>query len=142
MTDDNQISTILHSTRRIAFIGASLNPERHSYRVMAFMQQHGYRVLPVNPAYAGQSLLGETVAASLADAPAPIDMVDIFRRPEALAEAVEDILAAAAEKKIRAVWMQLGLADEALAAKVRAAGLEIVMDRCLKIEYGRLMSGA
>ncbi len=142
MTDDDQISSILHSIRRIALIGASPNPDRHSYRVMAFMQQHGYRVLPVNPGYAGQTLLGETVAASLADVPAPVDLVDIFRRPDALAETVDDILAVAEEKQVRVVWMQLGLADDALAEKVRAAGLDIVMDRCLKIEHGRLMSGA
>ena len=142
MTTDDQITSILHATRRIALIGASPRPERHSNRVMAFMQQHGYRVIPVNPAYAGQTLLGETVAASLAEVPAPVDLVDIFRRPDALAETVADILAVAADKQIRVVWMQLGLADEALAEKVQSAGLAIVMDRCLKIEYGRLMSGA
>lgn len=142
MNDDSRISSILQQTRTIAFVGASLKPNRHSYRVMIYMQRQGYRVLPVNPVYAGRDILGETVAASLADIPGSIDMVDIFRRPEVLPETVADILAVASDKKISFVWMQLGLADQALAARVRQAGLDIVMDRCLKIEYGRLMAGA
>ena len=142
MQDDSQISAILQATRRIAVVGASTRSTRHSHRVMAFMQQHGYEILPVNPVYAGQQVLGEDVAATLADVPGPIDMVNIFRRPEALAETVDEILAVAGEKRIRTVWMQLGLQDDRLAERVRSAGLDIVMDRCLKIEYGRLMSGA
>lgn len=141
MDDDSKISSILQQTRTIAFVGASLRPDRHSYRVMAYMQRQGYKVLPVNPVYAGREILGETVAASLGELSANVDMVDVFRRPEVLPETVEDILAVAAQKKIRFVWMQLGLADQGLAARARAAGLEIVMDRCLKIEYGRLMAG-
>lgn len=140
--NDETISAILQSSRRIAVIGASARPTRHSYRVAAFMQQHGYHMLPVNPVYAGEEILGETVVSSLAELDAPVDMVDIFRRPEALPEAVDEILEQAQSKKIRTVWMQLGLSSELLAKKVRSAGLDIVMDRCLKIEYGRLMAGA
>ncbi len=142
MNDDSSIAAILQTTRRIAVVGASTRPTRHSHRVMTFMQQHGYTMLPVNPVYAGQEVLGETVAATLGELSAPADMVNVFRRPEALEETVDDVLAVAEALQIRVVWMQLGLADEELAARVRSAGLSIVMDRCLKIEYGRLMAGA
>ena len=138
--DDAEIVGILHATRTIAVVGASTNPARHSHRVMHFMQLNGYRTIPVNPMAAGGQIHGETVYASLADVPDPIDMVDVFRRQEAIPQVVDEVIAARAEKQIRFLWLQLDLYDEAAAGKARAAGLTVVMDRCLKIEYGRLLA--
>ena len=127
-------------TRNIAFVGASPNPARHSYRVMTFMQLNGYRIIPVNPKAAGEEILGEPVLASLADAPAPVDMVDVFRRQDAVPAVVDEVIRLRAKKEIRYLWLQLDLYDEAAARRARAVGLEVVMDRCLKIEYGRVLA--
>jgi predicted CoA-binding protein len=130
---DAQIRDLLTATRTIAMVGASDRPDRPSHKVMSFLQAHGYRVIPVNPALAGQQLLGETVVASVADA-GPVDMVDIFRNSDAAGAITDEAIAAGA----RAVWMQLGVINEAAAARARAAGLAVVMDHCPKIEITRL----
>jgi len=128
---------LLRSVETIALVGASAKPERASHRVMEYLQSKGYRVLPVNPGLAGQKLLGETVYASLAETPGPFDMVDIFRNSDAALGVTEEAVILARDKGIRAVWMQLGVVNEQAAAMARAAGLEVVMDRCPKIELAR-----
>jgi len=138
---DDLLRKILTETRTIALVGASNKPERPSNGVMRFLQSRGYRVIPVNPGLAGQMLNGELVYASLKDIPQDkigrIDMVDIFRNS---ADAAKPALEAI-EIGARFVWMQLDVVNEAAAAKVREAGLEIVMDRCPAIEYPRLIGG-
>ena len=105
---------------------------------MRYLQENGYRTLPVNPQAVAQPILGETVYGSLSEVPGPIDIVDVFRRQDALPDVAAEVLEVHAEKQIRAVWLQLGLYDEAVAATLRAAGLTVVMNRCIKIEHGRL----
>ncbi|APL94648.1 CoA-binding protein [Sphingobium indicum] len=134
LTADQDIADLLNETRTIALVGISDRPDRPSYGVMKTLQDHGYRVLPVNPQIAGEHVHGEFVWASLSDIGVPIDMVDIFRRSEAAGEAVDDAIAAGA----KAVWMQLAVVNEAAAARAEAAGLKVVMDRCPAIEIRRL----
>lgn len=134
MNSDTELREILKSTRTIAVVGASPRPERDSHEVMRFLQERGYRTIPINPAIVGQTLLGETVYSSLKDVPEPIDLVDIFRNPEAAGAAVDEAIAVGA----RAVWMQLGVINHAAAERACAAGLRVVMDRCPKIEIPRL----
>lgn len=133
---DADIRAILSSTRSIALVGWSPNPDRPSHRVAAFLKARGYRVIPVNPGHAGTTALGEIVQAQLADIAGPIDMVDIFRRPDALGDIVAQAMAAL--PGLKTIWMQLGLRDEAAAALARAAGIAVVMDRCPAIEIPRL----
>ena len=134
LTAPQDIATLLTEARTIALVGISDRPERASYSVMAFLQDHGYRVLPVNPQIAGEHVHGEFVWGRLSDIGEPIDMVDIFRRSDAAGEAVDDAIAIGA----KAVWMQLGVVDEAAATRAEAAGLKVVMDRCPAIEIPRL----
>src|SRR5262245_64076095 len=139
---DALLRRILTETKTIALVGASNKPHRDSHGVMRFLQSKGYRVIPVNPGLAGQSLNGETVYASLNEIPQSkigrIDMVDIFRNSaDAAAPALEAIDIGA-----KFVWMQLGVVNEPAAEKVREAGLEIVMDHCPAIEYPRLIGGS
>ncbi|WP_164156413.1 CoA-binding protein [Sandarakinorhabdus rubra] len=134
LTDDADIARLLKTVRTIALVGASDRPERAAHEVMGMLLAHGYRVIPVNPQLAGQAIHGQTVVASLADIVDPIDMVDVFRRSEFVAEVVEDAIAAGA----KSVWTQLGVVDHAAAARAEAAGLTVVMDRCPKIEIRRL----
>jgi predicted CoA-binding protein len=133
VTSDDDLRAILTSVKTIALVGWSPRPDRPSHRVAAFLGAQGYRVIPVNPGQAGQTVLGETVVATLAEA-GPVDMVDIFRRSEE-AGAVMDAAVAVGAK---VVWTQLGVIDEAAAARARAAGLQVVMDRCPAIEIPRL----
>ena len=134
MTSDDEIREILTSVKTIALVGFSANPRRPSHGVAAFLQRKGFRVIPVNPGLAGQTQLGETVYATLKDIPIPIDMVDVFRASEFVAEVVEEAIAI----KAKVVWTQLEIVDEAAAARGRAAGLQVVMDRCPAIEMPRL----
>jgi uncharacterized protein len=132
--DDAYIKGILQRVKTIAAVGMSANDMRPSYFAMLYLQQKGYRMIPVNPRYAGQQILGETVVASLGDLPVPPDMVQIFRKAEEAPAVVDDAIRAGA----KVVWLQLGIRSDAAAARARAAGLDVVMDRCPKIEYGRL----
>jgi O-acetylhomoserine (thiol)-lyase len=131
---DQQIRRILETVRTIAMVGASTNWNRPSYFVMKYLQGKGYRVIPVNPGTAGQTLLGETVYPSLRDIPDKVDMVDMFRAADAAPGVVADAIAIGAQ----VVWMQLGIRNDEAAATGEAAGLEVIMNRCPKIEFGRL----
>lgn len=135
---DDYIKAILRSTKVIAMVGASGNDMRPSYFAMKYLLQKGFIVHPVNPTLAGKEILGRTVYATLHDVPAPVDMVDIFRTPDAAPEIVREALAEKDRFGLKTVWMQLGVINEEAAEMAREAGLEVVMDRCVKIEYGRL----
>ncbi len=134
LTHDEDIKELLLATRTIALVGASDNPGRASFGVMKFLQDRGFRVIPVNPRITGEHVHGEFVWRELAQIGEPIDLVDVFRRSEEVGPVVDDAIAAGA----KAVWMQLGVIDEAAAARAEAAGLKVVMDRCPKIEIARL----
>ena len=134
LTRDEDIADLLTTARTIAMVGASDRASRPSHGVMKILQDHGYRVLPVNPQIAGGTLHGEHVWRDLSEIDAPIDIVDIFRRSDAAGEAVDQAIRAGAQ----AVWMQLGVIDEDAAARAEAAGLKVVMDRCPAIELRRL----
>ncbi len=131
---DEYLRGVLAGVRTIAMVGASEHWNRPSYFAMKYLQDKGYRVIPVNPQAKGEEILGEKVYADLADIPEKIDMVDIFRR----AEAVPGIVDQAIAKGAKVVWMQLGVRHDQAAAKAEAAGLKVVMNRCPKIEYSRL----
>ena len=134
LTRDEDIARLLTNARTIAMVGASDRPGRASYGVMRFLQEWGYRVFPVNPQITGQHVLGEFVWRELAEIGVPIDIVDIFRRPEAAAEAVEQAIFVGA----KAVWMQIGVINHEADDRAEAAGLQVVMDRCPHIEIPRL----
>ncbi len=138
---DARIRAILNDTRTIALVGASANPARPSWIVLKYLLARGYAVIPVNPGLAGQDLLGRRVAATLAEAQAslgdqPIDMVEIFRNSAAAGPLVDAALALSPLPKV--IWMQLGVRDDAAAARAEARGVTVIMNRCPKIEYGRL----
>jgi predicted CoA-binding protein len=134
--EDAYLRGILRGVKTIAMVGASPNWNRPSYFAMTYLQGKGYKVIPVNPGVAGQTILKETVYARLADVPVPVDMVDIFRNSEAAAGVVDEALALPVKPKV--IWMQLGVRNDAAAAKAEAAGIQVVMNRCPKIEWARL----
>jgi len=131
---DDYLRGILKGVRVIAMVGASEHWNRPSFFAMKYLQDKGYRVIPVNPQAKGEGILGEKVYPSLRDIPVRVDMVDIFRRADAVPPIVDDAIAMGA----KVVWMQLGVRHDAAAAKAEAAGLQVVMNRCPKIEYSRL----
>jgi predicted CoA-binding protein len=134
LTRDKDIAALLNGARTIALVGASDRPDRPSYGVMQVLQDHGYRVLPVNPQIPGEHIHGEFVWDRLSDIGVPIDIVDIFRNSAAAGAVVDDAIAVGA----KAVWMQLGVVNEEAAARAEAAGLKVVMDRCPAIEIRKL----
>ncbi len=134
LTALNDIAELLASVRTIAMVGASDRPDRPSNGVMKFLQAHGYRVIPVNPTITGEHIHGEDVWRELSQIGEQIDMVDIFRRSDAVGPIVDQAIACGA----KTVWMQLGVIDDAAAARAEAAGLKVVMDHCPKIEVMRL----
>lgn len=136
--DDNYIRGILTSVKSIAMVGASPVNVRPSYFAFKYLVQRGYDMIPVNPGHVGKSLLGRPFVASLSDIGHAIDMVDIFRNSSHIMPVVEEALKLASPPKV--IWMQLGARDEAAAAKAEAAGIKVVMNRCPKIEWGRLSS--
>jgi predicted CoA-binding protein len=131
---DGHLRDILRRVKTIAMVGASPNWNRPSFFAMKYLQHKGYRVIPINPGAAGQTVLGEKVYASLKEIPDKVDMVDIFRNSAAAGPIVDDAIAIGAP----VVWMQLGVRNDAAAARAEKAGLTVVMNRCPKIEYGRL----
>jgi len=136
--DDDYIRSILNGVKSIAMVGASPVNVRPSYFAFKYLAQRGYDMIPVNPGHVGKSLLGKPFVASLQDIGHPIDMVDIFRNSSHIMPVVEEALRLAPLPKV--IWMQLGARDDAAAEKAEAAGLKVVMNRCPKIEYGRLSS--
>ncbi len=135
MDDIQTLRRILKQTRVIAVVGLSADWYRPSYFAAKYMQEHGYRIIPVNPKY--ESILGEKCYKSLRDIPEPVDMVDVFRKTQDVAPVADDAIAIGA----KVLWQQLGVKNEAAAQRARAAGLDAVLDRCVKIEHGRLFGG-
>lgn len=132
---DELLREILTGAKVIAVVGASPNPDRDSHQIMAMLQRHGYRTIPVNPHEAGSSILGERVYSSLAEVPERIDIVDVFRN----SEAAGPIVLEAAELGLQTIWLQLGVRNDAAAAAARAKGAAVIQDRCIKVEYWRVM---
>jgi uncharacterized protein len=136
--DDGYIRGILNTVKTIAMVGVSANTSRPSYFAFKYLLERGYRMIPINPALAGQELLGRQAYARLADIPEPVDMVDIFRASSYALAIVEEALAL--NPRPRVIWMQLGIRNDEAAKLAEANGLKVVMNRCPKIEYGRLSS--
>ncbi len=135
---DTSIRDILRRVKTIAMVGASPDWVRPSHFAMKYLQRKGYRVIPVNPRAAGAEILGEEVYSALAEVPPTFEMVDVFRNPDAAGPVTDEAIEVASEKGIEVVWMQLGVINYEAAARAEAAGLAVIMDRCAKIEYGRL----
>jgi predicted CoA-binding protein len=135
---DSYIRGILNTVKTIAMVGISPKDVRPSYFAFKYLLERGYRMIPVNPGQVGRDILGQPVYGKLADIPEPIDMVDVFRAPQFALAIVEEALALARRPQV--IWMQLGIRNAAAAALAEANGLKVVMDRCPKIEYGRLSS--
>ena len=133
-----EMTALFAATKTIAIVGMSTRTDRPSHQVATLMQREGFRILPVNPAYAGQTILGETFVPTLADVPVPVDVVDCFRRSE---DMVEVALAAALMRPLpKVLWMQLGVENEAAAKIARDAGIAVVQNQCVEIEYLSLKS--
>lgn len=136
--DDSYIRGILNTVKTIAMVGVSANTSRPSYFAFKYLLERGFRMIPVNPALGGQDLLGRKVYAGLSEIPEPVDMVDIFRAPRYALAIVEEALALSPRPQV--IWMQLGIRNDDAAKLAEASGLKVVMNRCPKIEYGRLSS--
>jgi uncharacterized protein len=134
---DAQLATLLRACQTIAVVGLSDNPSRPSYTTAQYMQSHGYRIVPVNPK--GGTMLGETCYPSLSDIPFPIDMMNVFRRPQDMLPIAQEAVAQAQRLQIQCFWQQLGIDNHEAAELVSQAGLHSVMDRCVKIEHARLL---
>ncbi|BCG80940.1 CoA-binding protein [Mesorhizobium sp. 113-3-3] len=134
--DNAYIGDILNSVKTIAMVGASANDVRPSYFVLKYLLAKGFSVIPINPGQAGKEILGRMTYARLADIPGPIDMVDIFRAASAVPGIVDEVLRLDPLPKV--IWMQLGVRHDEAAARAEAAGIKVVMNRCPKIEYGKL----
>jgi predicted CoA-binding protein len=128
---------ILNAYHTIAMVGLSADEMRPSHFAAIYMQAEGYDIIPVNPRYAGQTILGQPVYASLAEIPRPVEIVDVFRKPEAMPPIADEAIQIGA----RVLWMQLGIVNGEAAARARAAGLDVVMNRCVKIEHARFFGG-
>jgi uncharacterized protein len=135
---DALIARLLRTVKTIAMVGASPNEMRPSYFAMKYLTEKGFRVIPVNPTAMGKEILGERVYASLSEVPGPVDMVDIFRNSEAAGPITDEAIANKARLGLKVLWMQLGVINEEAAKRAEAAGLTVIMNRCPKIEYGRL----
>jgi len=135
---DDYIAGILSSAKTFAFVGASANTSRPSYFAMKYLLGKGYKIIPINPGMAGKEILGQKVYGSLAEVPSPVDVVDIFRSSDAALGIVREALRLKDKLGLTTVWMQLGVRNDEAAAEAEAAGLRVVMNRCPKIEYGRL----
>lgn len=133
---DSFLKDILTTTKVIAMVGVSMNSVRPSYYVARYLGLKGFKVIPVNPGHAGKTLFGQTVRASLGEIEEPVDMIDIFRRPEAVPAIVDEALAQF--KGLRTIWMQIGVTHPEAAATAQAQGVKVVQNRCPKIEYQRL----
>lgn len=133
---DEQLKTILKRTRSVAVVGVSMNPVRPSYYVARYLGLKGYTVIPVNPAHAGKLLFGQKVQGSLSDIKGPVDMVDIFRQSQHVPPIVDEALQAF--PALQTIWMQIGVEHDQAAAKARARNVDVIMNRCPKIEYQRL----
>ncbi len=133
---DDFLKSILQRTKVVAVVGVSMNPVRPSYYVARYLSLKGYRVIPVNPGHAGKTLFGETVMGDLSEIDAPVDMVDIFRRSEAVPPIVDAALAQFST--LKTIWMQIGVEHADAAAKAEALGVDVIQNRCPKIEYQRL----
>ena len=134
--EDADLKAILNRVKTIAIVGVSANPVRPSYFVARYLQIKGFRIVPVNPGLAGQTLLSETVHATLSDVPVEVDMVDVFRKSDAVPWIVDEALARWSHLDV--IWLQLGVRHDAAAETARARGVTVVQDRCPKIEYQRL----
>jgi predicted CoA-binding protein len=135
---DALIARILRSVKTIAMVGASPNEMRPSYFAMKYLLDKGFKIIPVNPGVAGQDILGQRVYARIADIPPPVDMVDIFRNSAAAGPVTDEAIAEKDRLGLKVLWMQLGVINEDAAKRAEAAGLTVIMNRCPKIEYGRL----
>ncbi|MFT6775055.1 MAG: putative CoA-binding protein [Paracoccaceae bacterium] len=138
---DQDLRRVLNASKSVAVVGVSPNETRPSFFVARYLKLKGYRIIPINPGHAGETLLGATVRASLADIPpedGEVHMVDIFRRSEAVGPIVDEAMAHLAPRGLKSVWMQIGVVNKDAAAVAGAAGLDVVMNRCPKIEYQRL----
>ena len=135
---DATIARILRSVKTIAMIGASANEMRPSYFAMKYLLDKGFKIIPINPGAAGDEILGQKVYAKLSEVPPPVDMVDIFRNSEAAGPITDDVIAQKDRLGVKVLWMQLGVINEEAAKRAEAAGLQVIMNRCPKIEYGRL----
>ena len=136
MYPDAYIRDILKTTKTLALVGASANPARPSFIVLKYLSERGYKVIPVNPGLAGQKILGREVVANLRDIREPLDMVEIFRNSQAAGPIVDEALTLVPQPKV--IWMQLSVRNDEAAARAEAAGIRVVMNRCPKIEFGRL----